>query len=95
MSSTIKHPSAWIPLAMSLAALVLVLFSIARFGVVHEVDEGATAHIWQILIAGQVPFAAFFAIRWLPQSPRPALMILGLQVASVLAACAPVYYFKL
>jgi hypothetical protein len=92
---TIKHPSAWIPLAMSLAALALVLGNVAMFGVVHEADEGSAAHIWQMLMAGQVPFVAFFAIKWLPIAPKQALMILGLQIVAVLAACAPVFFFKL
>jgi hypothetical protein len=92
---TIKHPSAWIPLAMSLAALALVLGNVAMFGVVHEADEGAAAHIWQILMAGQVPFVAFFATKWLPSAPKQALVILGLQIVAVLAACAPVFFFKL
>jgi hypothetical protein len=52
---------------MSPAALVLV--NVAIFGVVREADEGAAAHIWQLLIAGQVPFIAYFAIRWLPSAP--------------------------
>jgi hypothetical protein len=38
--NSIKHPSAWIPLAMSLAALALVLGSVALFGVVRKADEG-------------------------------------------------------
>jgi hypothetical protein len=95
MNSTIRHHSAWIPLAMSLAALALVLGKVAMFGVVHKADEGAAAHIWQILMAGQVPFVAFFAIKWLPSAPKQALMILGLQIVAVLAACAPVFLFKL
>jgi len=95
MNSTIKHPSAWIPLAMSFAALALVLGYLAINGVVHEADEGAAAHIWQILMAGQLPFVAFFAIRWLPSAPKPALMILALQLVAVIAACAPVFLFKL
>lgn len=79
---------------MSLAALALVLGYLAVNGVVHEADEGAAAHIWQILLAGQIPFVAFFAIRWLPSSPKPALMILTLQCIAVIAACAPVFIFK-
>ena len=34
-----KQPSGFIPIAMSLAALALVLGHIAIFGVVHEADE--------------------------------------------------------
>lgn len=95
MNSIIKHPSAWIPLAMSLAALAVVLGTVAIFGVVHEADEGTAAHIWQLLMAGQVPFIAYFAIRWLPSDPKHALMILGLQLAAGLAACAPVFFLRL
>jgi hypothetical protein len=76
---------------MSLVAFALVLGRIAVVGVAREPDEGALAHIWQVLIAAQVPIIAFFAIRYLPQRPRPALLVLGLQVLAMLAACAPVY----
>jgi hypothetical protein len=93
--STFKRPSALIPLAMSLAALSLVLGHIAFFGVAREADEGAAAHLWQLLMAGQIPVIAFFAIRWLPRAPRPALLVLALQFVAGLAAAFPVFYFKL
>lgn len=80
---------------MSLAALALVLAQVAMARVIHGADEGTAAHVWQILMAGQVPFVAFFAVKWLPSAPRQALMILSLQIVAVLAACAPVFYFKL
>jgi len=50
-TSPLKQASAWLPLGMSLAALALVLGHAAVYGVVHEADEGAAAHIWQILMA--------------------------------------------
>jgi len=87
-----KQPSAWIPVAMSLAALVIVLAHVARFGVVHETDEGAAAHLWQLLMAGQVPIVAFFAFKWLPRTPRQALQVLALQAAAALASFAAVYF---
>ena len=62
---------------------------------VREADEGAAAHIFQLLIVAQVPVGAFFAIKWLPQAPRQALLVLALQACAVLAAFAPVYYFNL
>jgi hypothetical protein len=95
LSAMLKQPSAFLPLAMSGAALATVLITIARFGVVHEPDEGTAAHIWQLLMGGQVPIIAFFAIKWLPQSPRQALAILALQAVAVLAALAPVFLLKL
>src|SRR5205809_7380937 len=48
ISSTLRQPSAFLPIAMSLAALALVLGHIALFGITHEADEGAAAHIWQL-----------------------------------------------
>ena len=91
----LKHPSALLPLVMSLAALVLVLTHIAIFGAVREPDEGTAAHIWQLLMAGQVPIILFFAAKWLPQAPRPAVAVLVVQAVAIVAACAPVYYFNL
>ena len=91
----LKVPSAYLPVAMSLVALGTVLLHLARFGVTREADEGAAAHIWQLLMAAQLPVMAYFAIRWLPQAPKEAVAVLALQVAAVLAALAPVYLLKL
>lgn len=95
MNSTLRQPSAFLPLIMSLVALALVLGHIALFGVVHEADEGAAAHLWQLLMAVQVPIIAYFAIRHLPQKPKQALLVLALQIVAVLLACAPVFFLKL
>ena len=91
----LKQPSAFLPVAMSLAALATVVGHIAMFGAAREADEGTAAHIWQLLMAGQMPIVAFFAVKWLPRTPRQALPIVALQVAAGLAALAPVYYFNL
>ncbi|PYS76653.1 MAG: hypothetical protein DMF67_14695 [Acidobacteria bacterium] len=93
--STMKKPSALIPLAMSLAALAVVLVHVAMFGAAREADEGAAAHLWQILMAGQVPVVAFFAIKWLSRTPGQALLVLALQAAAALAALAPVFFLNL
>ena len=93
--STIKLPSAFLPLAMSVAALAVVLSHVVIFGAAREADEGATAHLWQLLVAGQLPFVAYFAIKWLPRVPRSALPVLALQAVAVLAAMAPVYFLHL
>ena len=91
--SPIRQPSAFIPIGMSIAALVTVLYHVARFGIAREIDEGAAAHIWQLLMAGQIPVVAFYAIKWLPRTPGMALRVLAVQVGAALAALAPVYYF--
>jgi hypothetical protein len=62
---------------------------------VHEADEGTAAHLFQILMAGQLPIILFFAGKWLPRHPKQALEVLALQAAAALAAMAPVYYFRL
>jgi hypothetical protein len=90
-----RNPSAFVPMAMSLTALAVVLGNIAVFGVIHEADEGATAHIWQLLMAGQLPFLAYFVIRWLPRVPRQTVYVLALQIGAALAALAPVYFLGL
>ena len=89
----LKHPSAFLPVAMSLGALATVLVFVALHGTAPQADEGAAAHIWQLLMAAQVPIVLFFAIKWLPRSPRQAVRILGLQVGAALAAMAPVFLF--
>ena len=94
-TTVLKQPSAFLPVAMSLAALAVVAVSIALNGVVHEPDEGTAAHLWQLLIAGQLPIVGFFAIKWLPRSPKPALQVLALQAGAGLAALAPVYFLHL
>lgn len=94
MNSTMKSPSAWLPIAMSLAALSLVVGHITIYGAVREADEGTAAHLWQILMVAQIPIIAFFAIKWLPRTPGPALAVLALQGIAGLAA-APVFYFNL
>lgn len=87
-----KRPSAVLAMAMSLTALAMVLGHAAVFGVVHEADEGSAAHIWQLLMAAQVPVLAVFAIRWLPQAPRQALKVLALQAGFVGANLAAVFF---
>ena len=93
--SSMKQPSAFIPVLMSLAALTIVLGHVAMFGAVREADEGTAAHIFQLLIAAQVPIVAVFAIKWLPRAPRQALQVLGLQAGAALAALAPVFFLNL
>lgn len=91
----IRRPSAWLPIAMSLTALGIVALHLARYGVTRDTDEGTSAHLWQILMGVQVFIVGFFAITWLPQRPRQALLILALQAACALAAMAPVFLLEL
>ena len=86
----LRRPSAYLPLLMSLAALAIVLVHVSVFGVARQDDEGTTAHLFQLLIAGQLIVAGYFAFRWLPTAPGQAKWVLLLQALGVLLACAPV-----
>jgi hypothetical protein len=88
-----KRPSAFLPIAMSAAALALLVGYIVMFGTARQEDEGTAAHLWQLLMAGQVPIIGFFVIKWLPAEPRRALPILALQISAAVAAAFPVWYF--
>ena len=90
----LKRPSALIPLAMSVAALATVMGYAVLFGTARQADEVAAAHVWQLLMAGQVPVIAFFAIKWLPTEPGKALRVLTLQAGAALAAMFPVWWFQ-
>ena len=95
VSALLKQPSAFLPVAMSLAALATVLAHVVMFGVARETDEGSAAHIFQLLMIAEVPIVAFFVIKWLPQVPAQALQVLALQVGAALAALAPVFFLNL
>ena len=93
MTELLKRPSAVLPLAMSAGALATVIAYATMVGTARQADEGAAAHIWQLLMLGQVPVAAIFAVKWLPVAPRQALAVVALQVGAALAAMVPVWWF--
>jgi len=79
---TIRQPFVFLPLAIALVALAMVLVHFAIFGIVEEADEGTAAHIFQLLIVAQVPFIAFLGLRWLALAPRQTLFFIVLQCCS-------------
>ena len=87
----LKKPSACLPIAMSAGALALVAGGLALHGLPPAGgDEGATAHTWQLLMAGQLPFIGYFVWKWLRRAPRQGVPVLALQAAAAAAALAPV-----
>lgn len=76
---------------MSSIALLLVLAHVATVGVEPQADEGAAAHIWQLLMVAQLPLIAYFGIRWVPPAPKQGLIVLVTQLAFALAAALPVF----
>jgi hypothetical protein len=90
-----RRPTAFLPLAMSLGGLALVLVHVALAGAGPEADEGTVARLWWLLMAAQVPVVAFFGVTYLPRTTRPALLVLALQAAGVVSNLATVRFFNL
>lgn len=78
-------------MAMSVAALAMMFGHIAIYGPVHDADEGTAAHLFQILMAAQALAVVYFALRWLPKSPRQALGMLGVQISVALVPLGVVF----
>ena len=93
--SLFRNPSAAIPLGMSAAAFVMLLVHLISIGADPAADEGTAAKLFQLLIAGQAPFVAFFALKWLPRMPSEAMYVLAVQAAAAMIALAPVVLFDL
>jgi hypothetical protein len=88
--------SAFVPIAMSLAAIgVLAAALFLGWGRSPDGDEGAAAHLWQLLMAGQIPIIGYFIVRWVVTDPRDGLPILAAQLGAGLAAAAPVFLLHL
>ena len=96
MELDLKRLSAFLPIVMSLCALAMPLGYVLTLLVlqkpfVHEADEGLAAHLFQILMGGQIPIIFFFLIKYLPVAPKQTFAILGLQIGAGILACLPVY----
>ena len=89
VASTLRHPSALLPLFLSLGALAMVVWFVAATGW-SDSRTRALGAAWQVLMVAQVPAITYFALRWLPRAPRPALIVLTLQVVAATLAAAPV-----
>ena len=86
-----KKRSALIPVVMSLLALMLVAIQASIHGVRPERDEGALAHLYQLLVVGQIPVISFFLFRWLRQAPLQGLRVVVAQAFALAAALVPVH----
>ncbi|MDP9252711.1 MAG: hypothetical protein M3O80_06865 [Chloroflexota bacterium] len=90
-ASPLRHWSAWLPVAISIFLIALVLRHVAIYGLAREADEGTEAHLFQLLMPLQALVVAYFALTWIPKAPRLALGVLALQLAAAGAVLAMVY----
>jgi len=95
LRSLIKVPAALIPIIMSALAAAILAVHVLKYGITKEADEGPTAHLWQLLMAGQIPVIAFFALKWLRRSPFPAVQVLAVQLLAAVISFAPVLFLGL
>jgi hypothetical protein len=91
----INHIAGLVPVACSLAAFALVVFALVAGWQTHQADEGAAAHLFQLLMVAQLPFIAAFILTadW-RRMATPAGM-LALQGAAIVLALSPVALFHL
>jgi hypothetical protein len=91
----INRVSAIAPVGTSLVALLIVLSAVSAGWERNLSDEGAAAHIFQLLIVAQIPFVLAFLVtaNWkrMMQVARP----LALQILSIGIAVGSVAYFRL
>ena len=84
-----------VPVVMSFLAFGIVLAVVATGWERRATDEGAAAHIFQLLIVGQVPFVVMYLItaKWskLAQVAKP----FAIQVGALVVALGSVAAFKL
>jgi len=83
------------PPILSLLAFALVLMSVATGWGQVPGDEGAAAHIFQLLIVAQLPLIVTYIMTADWRRRGPVMTRIALQVAAVVLAFAPVAYFHL
>jgi hypothetical protein len=89
-----RRRSAILPVAMSVAALAVIGARIAVAGIAPEPDEGAAAHLWELLMVAQMPVIGYFALTTVPGEGRTGLVILATQLLAALVASAPVFILR-
>ena len=92
MQGLLTRPSAFVPIAMSVCALAIVVGYAATFGTARQADEGTAAHLWQLLMAGQVPVVAWFVFKGWPIDRERTSRVLAFQIGAALAAMCPVWW---
>ena len=85
----------WVPPALSLAAILLLVIALSTGWERGLKDEGAVAHLWQIFIGLQVPFVAAFLATTDLHGRAAAARRLGWMAAALRLALAPVALLRL
>jgi hypothetical protein len=87
--------SGLVPVAMSLAALGIVLAVVTTGWERHLQDEGAAAHLFQLLIAGEIPIVLLFLLTADRARPGPLMRMVAIQAVAIGAALGSLAFFHL
>lgn len=85
-----RRISAWLPIAMSMAALLLSLVRVLTVGPQPDLDEGFYAHLWQLLMVAQIPVAVVYLLKTPRSARRQMVYTVALQAGAALIAVMPV-----
>lgn len=92
----LKKPSAWIPLVMSVLALLLVLCYIWLFGIQNpSEDESVIARLFQLLLFGQLPIIGYFFFKWFYKNPKQVSLIVVMQLLAALVPFLTVFFLEM
>jgi hypothetical protein len=83
------------PIVLSLMAFCLVIAAVLNGWEKGYADEGAVAHIFQLLIVAEVPFILAFLATADWKRVLRVVGLVALQGAALVLALAPVAYFRL
>ena len=84
--SLLKKPSAAIPIAISFAAITLVLVHRSLVISGDDSEVAGFSRAFRVILALQIPLILYFLYRWLPRKPNDALRVLALQVGAAFVA---------
>lgn len=84
-----------LPVAMSFAALGLVALVLTTGWERNLADEGAAAHLFQLLIMGELPLIVLFLLTSERIATRHAITLLLAQGVAIALALGSVAFFRL
>lgn len=84
-------------MTMSLAAFVLLVAYVFFFGITRDTqqDEGTAAHLFQILMGGQVPIVGWFIVRWIHEEPKRVIQIAALQMVAAAIPMLVLFFLEM
>jgi len=92
MPALLKRPTGFLPILISSALLVPLTVGLLRGTLARQPDEGAVAHLFQILMPLQIIIIGAFAVSWVPKRPLAAAQVLCLQIMASLCVFSIVYF---